>query len=208
MDAHYNDIMLGAIASQITSLTIVYSTVYSDADQRKHQSSASLAFVWGIHRGPVNSSHKWPATRKMFSFDDVIMLKFDIYKLHWNAAHILTNINRILGQYTWYDTRNLRVMFSNTVRYSGVRRVLSRVMLLPYLTTNCIVHFEIDTFTHDGDDGYVQFSTNLAQKRLSYQNGRSIHSSPRPPVVHSPYSQSYESCNTICIKRLSLMIEK
>ena len=41
---------MGAIASQITSLTIVYSTVYSDADQRKHQSSASLAFVRGIHR--------------------------------------------------------------------------------------------------------------------------------------------------------------
>ena len=38
------------IASQITSLAFVYSTVYSDADQRKHQSSASLAFVWGIHR--------------------------------------------------------------------------------------------------------------------------------------------------------------
>ena len=42
---HYNDVIMGAIASQITSLTIVYSTVYSDADQRKHQSSASLAFV-------------------------------------------------------------------------------------------------------------------------------------------------------------------
>ena len=38
------------MTSQITSLTIVYSTVYSDADQRKHQSSASLAFVWGIPR--------------------------------------------------------------------------------------------------------------------------------------------------------------
>ena len=38
------------MASQITSLTVVYSTVYSDADQIKHQSSASLAFVWGIHR--------------------------------------------------------------------------------------------------------------------------------------------------------------
>ena len=64
---------MGAIASQITSLTIVYSIVYSDADQRKHQSSASLAFVWGIHRGPVNFPHKWPVTRKMFPFDDVIM---------------------------------------------------------------------------------------------------------------------------------------
>ena len=52
---HYDDVIMSAIASQITSLTIVYSIVYSDADQRYHQSSASLAFVWGIHRGPVNS---------------------------------------------------------------------------------------------------------------------------------------------------------
>ena len=70
---HYGDIIMGTIASQITSLTIVYSTIYSDADQRKHQSSASLAFVRGIHRGPVNSLHKWPVTWKMFPFDDVIM---------------------------------------------------------------------------------------------------------------------------------------
>ena len=65
---------MGTVASQITSLTIVYITVYSDADQSKHQSSASLAFVWRIHRGPVNSPHKWPVTRKMFPFDDVIMI--------------------------------------------------------------------------------------------------------------------------------------
>ena len=58
--------MMGAMASQITSLTIVYSTVYSGVGQRKHQSSASLAFVRGIH--------KWPITRKMFPFDDVIMI--------------------------------------------------------------------------------------------------------------------------------------
>ena len=64
---------MGAMASQITSLTIVYSTLYSDPDQRKHQSSASLAFVREIHRGPVNSPHKWPVTRKMFPFHDVIM---------------------------------------------------------------------------------------------------------------------------------------
>ena len=70
---HYNDVIMGAIASQITSLTSVYSIGYSDADQRKHQSSASLAFVWGIHRGPVNSPHKWPVTRKMFPFDDITM---------------------------------------------------------------------------------------------------------------------------------------
>ena len=73
---HYSDVIMGPIASQNTSLTIVYSTVYSGADQWKHQISASLAFVRGIHRWPlnyrwpVNSSHKWPVTRKMFPFDD------------------------------------------------------------------------------------------------------------------------------------------
>ena len=64
---------MSTIASQINSLTIVYSTVYSDADQRKNESSTSLAFVWGIHRWPVNSPHKGPVTRKMFPFEDVIM---------------------------------------------------------------------------------------------------------------------------------------
>ena len=64
------------MASQIISLRIVYSTVYSHdsgTDQRKYQSSASLAFVRGIHPGPMNSPHKRPVTRKMFPFDDVIM---------------------------------------------------------------------------------------------------------------------------------------
>ena len=70
---HDSDFVMSAMASQITSLTIVYSTVYSGANQRKHQSSASLAFVWGIHRWPVNSPRKGPVTRKMFPFDDVIM---------------------------------------------------------------------------------------------------------------------------------------
>ena len=71
---HYSDVIMGAMAHQITSLTIVYSTIYSGADQRKHQSSASLAFVRGIHRWQVNSPHKGPVTRKMSPLDDVIMI--------------------------------------------------------------------------------------------------------------------------------------
>ena len=62
--SHYSDVIMGAMASQITGLTIVYSNVYSGADQRKLQSSASLAFVRGNHRSPVNSPQKWPVTRK------------------------------------------------------------------------------------------------------------------------------------------------
>ena len=91
---HYNDVIMGAIASHITSLTIVYSTVYSGADQRKHESSASLAFVRRIHRGSVNSPHKWPCTRKMFPFNDVIMnyieakITYDTWQLHSAIAHL------------------------------------------------------------------------------------------------------------------------
>ena len=75
---HYSDVIMGTMSSQITSLTIVYSTVYSSADQRNHQSSASRAFVRGIHRCPVNSPHKGPVTRKLFPFDDVIMIFSDL----------------------------------------------------------------------------------------------------------------------------------
>ena len=76
---HYNDVIMGAMASQITSLTSVHSTVYSRRRSKKHQSSALLAFVRGIHRWPVNCLHKGPVTWKMFPFDDVIMV-------HWYTA--------------------------------------------------------------------------------------------------------------------------
>ena len=110
---HYDDVIMAAIASQITNLTIVYSTVYSGADQSKHQSSASLDFVWGIHQWPVNSPHKWPVTRKMFPFDDVIMypcvlslnqvtathlknghLRFNLYSL-WNMRSIYISVPKL-----------------------------------------------------------------------------------------------------------------
>ena len=56
--SHYGDVIMSAMASEITNITFVYLIVYSGANQRKHQSSASLAFVRGIHRWPVNSPHK------------------------------------------------------------------------------------------------------------------------------------------------------
>ena len=68
---HCTDVIMVAMASQITSLTSVYSSVYSGAHQRNHQSSP--AFVWGIHRWQVNSPYIWSVTRKMFPFVNVIM---------------------------------------------------------------------------------------------------------------------------------------
>ena len=70
---YYSDAIMSEMASQITVVSIVCSTVWSGANQRKHQSSVSLAFVRGIHRSPVDSPHKRPVTRKLFPFDDVIM---------------------------------------------------------------------------------------------------------------------------------------
>ena len=108
---HNNDVIMGAIASQMTSLTIVYSTVHSDADHRKHESSASLEFVRGIHRGPVNSPHKWPVTRKMFPFDDVIMPYVAVSLLLITASYENVQIWNNFGtwrQYNWF-LLNLRL---------------------------------------------------------------------------------------------------
>ena len=88
---HYSDDIMGAMVSQIISLTIVYSIIYSGADQRKHQSSVSLAFVRGIHRGPMNSPHKGPVTRKMFPFDGVIKRSFDSLALTQMLCYIFCN---------------------------------------------------------------------------------------------------------------------
>ena len=96
-----NDVIMSAMANEITSLTIVYSSVYSGADQRQHQSSASLAFVREIHRWPVNSPHKEPVTRILFPFDDVIMLQnypfsvpflpLDFYGKCWHKIRRVTS---------------------------------------------------------------------------------------------------------------------
>ena len=87
---HYSDAIMGAMAYQITSLTIVTQSfiraqIIENIKARKHQSTASLAFVRGIYRWPVNSTHKWPVTRKMFPLDDVIMII-----TRWMFSKILT----------------------------------------------------------------------------------------------------------------------
>ena len=64
---------MSAMTSQIMGVANVYSIVCSGANQRKHQSSASLAFMSGIHRWPVNYPHKGSVTGKIFPFDDAIM---------------------------------------------------------------------------------------------------------------------------------------
>ena len=66
--------------------------MFIQAQKKKHQSSASLAFERGIHRGPVNSPHKWPVMRKMFPFDDVIMVIINIKMPNGIVALLFSNI--------------------------------------------------------------------------------------------------------------------
>ena len=68
---------MSVMAFQITSVSIVYSTVYSDADRKNHQSYVSLAFVRELHRWSMNSPQKGSVTQKMFPFDDVIMQNYE-----------------------------------------------------------------------------------------------------------------------------------
>ena len=80
---HYSDVIMSMMAPQITGVSIVYSTICSGPQQRKYQSSASLAFVRGIHWWPVNSPHKRPVMLKMIPFDDVIMTKSQHWYRQW-----------------------------------------------------------------------------------------------------------------------------
>ena len=126
---HYNDVIMSAMVSTITSLTIVYSTVYSGADQRKHQSSASLAFVRGIHRWPVNSPHKGSVTRKMFPFNDVIMLK---------PHHNLSQSNTVIDRHT------CRIL----TRDKSVRYYIVGTVIHPIINNTLIYHSLNQTSIH------------------------------------------------------------
>ena len=128
LGGHNSDFIMGTMASQITSLTIVYSTVYSDADQRKHQSSASLTFVWGIHRSrwipgqmtssadnvyiwwrhhgnPVDSPTKRPGTR---SFGKIIL------KLAWIISSTNSRVYDDMRQFKSSGDVTVMVMKNKT----------------------------------------------------------------------------------------------
>ena len=102
---HCNDVIMSTMASQTTSVPIVYSTVCSGVDQRKHQSSASLAFVRGIHRWSVNYPHKGPVSRKMLPFDDVILTD-PIWKLY-----VYNYCRCVMGPTIWTNDSTIRHIF-------------------------------------------------------------------------------------------------
>ena len=91
----YSDVIMGTMVSQNQSHDRL-SIVYSGADQRKHQSSASLAFVPGINRWPANYPHKWPVKQKMFPFDDVIMIQLKLSSTRDPPFSLRVNVKNVL----------------------------------------------------------------------------------------------------------------
>ena len=131
-----NDIM-GVMASQINSLSIVYQVAYSGTDQRKYQSSASLAFVRGIHRWPVNSPHKGPVTRKRFPFvskstskiKTIICASMILLILMINTSKIPTKSNIYIYMYNLYNNRN-NLMHSDKVIYVSIAGLYTLSVLI------------------------------------------------------------------------------
>ena len=106
---HYSVVIMSTMEFPITCVLIVYSAVCSDTDQRKHQSSTSQAFVWGIHRWPVNSPHKWPVTRKVLPFDDVIMISSNICGVEmqeYSNQHLLSLLSGLICHQLYFFTLN------------------------------------------------------------------------------------------------------
>ena len=96
----YSDVIISAMPSQITCVSIVCSTVCSGADQRKHQSSVSLTIVIGIHRSHVDSTHKGP--------------------VHGNCFHLVTSsyINDFIYIQQWYS--NVLACFKHWARATSL----------------------------------------------------------------------------------------
>ena len=126
------------LESKITSLTVVYTIVYSGVHQRKHQSSASLAFVREIHRGPVNFPHKWPVTRKMFPFDDVIMFQY-VLRICYNRTNRSTTTLQGSGQLQWFN-RKLSKLLDTFTRPISVKNTIYMYIQTRYIFHNSM-HF-------------------------------------------------------------------
>ena len=88
-NCHCSGLIMSMMVSQITGVLIVSPTVCSDADQRKHQSFRSLAFVRGIHWWLVNHPHKGPEMWKMFPFDNIIMVLWIRHSRPFNRAAMI-----------------------------------------------------------------------------------------------------------------------
>ena len=165
---------MGSMASKITSLTIIYSTVHSDADQRKHQSLASLAFVRGIHRWSVNSPHKWPATRKRFPFDDVIMMG-STYRLRYITYIGYKPTSYIGDQFPLWS--NLILAEYGLLYTSAVQKVIGYGILIQRNATQETMKSCIVIVTGRNTESRHKCCTGPFHERFLHRNSNSMNNS-------------------------------
>ena len=156
---------MSVMASQITSLTIVCS----GADQRKHQSSASLAFVRGIHRWPVNFSHKGPVTRKMFPFDDVIMWVTNICAVSNDFVDPFDDVvmklstglfQLILSRHNGTSKTDYSGSWWDDLMVKGIVTSFIRIDILSeYVAGSEFKVVEIEVYAGYGGSGFILFSS-------------------------------------------------
>ena len=125
-DVTHSGVIMGAMASQITSLT-----AYSGADQRKHQSPVSLTFLRGINRWPVNSPHKWPVMRKMFPFNDVIMRTASLVTYKWCSHTPDTSFNQIHCRLVEFYRCHQHVLNNCTFKWSELYKLVDFLFQFP-----------------------------------------------------------------------------
>ena len=185
---HYSDVKMSAMASQITSVSIVYSTICSGAEQGKHQSSESLAFVRGIHRA-FPAQHKGPVTRKIFPFDDVIM------KLHIIVA---------LFSDQWISEQSDSVLWKVFLCHYFIMRYfrLTCIRMIPKTCSNSssCIHRNI-----------MQIIPTIWRVILFYHSfcrSHSCNKGCRPPVeLHTEASLPYQIPHINGISTLSVLME-
>ena len=140
------------------------------ADQRKHQSSASLAFVRGIHQGPVNSPHKWPVTRKMFPFDDVIMTILHYRNLHSHDCLIVIMGIPIPGRpsFYWFQCAWGSPCLLNSIFIGCLFAVITMNSLF-WTENSALVGIPLTSAVGESIGGCLQYIFNTLRPR---QNGR------------------------------------
>ena len=163
------------------------SRLFTQRFQRKHQSSASLAFVWGIHRWPVKSPHKWPVARKMFPFDDVVMYwpfvrECSNEKLYCVIDFILKNLLNKQPSCCWFEAPGrshvVNVMVLTDATHVGTDKGNSAT---PYFT---VLHWKSIGPRQATDTGFVFSWTVHWKQRYNSQAKHATLSSIRIMLIH------------------------
>ena len=139
---HYSVLIMSAMGSQITRVSIVYSTVYSCADKIKQQCSAPLAFVQGIHRWPVNSPRKWPVTTTWWLHHTMWSDVFTIRLANGSAAFIWGLVKKLAATSDRSSTgNNLAKEFSITIQIRWkLGFIVFQILFITSQQTCCICH--------------------------------------------------------------------